>query len=221
MIHMNKPRENWSARQDLIDTITNGASDLGIVLPDETPQRMLNYLQELQTWNQRHNLTAIDNLNKMVTHHLLDCLAILLLIRGSRVCDIGSGAGLPGIPLALARPGLQVTLVESRAKKISFLHHVINALAVNNIHVEHIRAEDFKPDTLFDTITTRALAPLDKLLPLCRHLVKPGGCILAMKSSNVEKELAQLSAAEQARCRLEQLAVPGVNAQRCVVILEC
>ncbi|MDH3693775.1 MAG: 16S rRNA (guanine(527)-N(7))-methyltransferase RsmG [Gammaproteobacteria bacterium] len=218
---MNKPRENSPARQDLIDSITKGASDLGIVLPDEAPQRMLNYLQELQSWNQHHNLTAIDNLDKMVTHHLLDCLSILPFIRSDCVCDIGSGAGLPGIALALAQPGLQVTLVESRAKKVSFLLHVLNKIETTNVITEQIRVEDFKPDAQFDTITARALAPLDKLFSLCRHLVKPGGCILAMKSSNVEKELAQLSAAEQAGCRLEQLAVPGVNARRCVVILEC
>ncbi len=220
MNHMNKPCVSSPTQQDLIDTITHGVSELGITLPDEAPGRMLDYLHELQTWNKRHNLTAIDSLDKMVTHHSLDCLAILPLVRGVRVCDIGSGAGLPGIPLALARPDLQVTLVESRAKKVSFLRHVTSKFKMNNVDTVHTRVEEFQLDAPFDTITARALAPLHELIPLARPLLKPGGRLLAMKSAKAEQEVEQLNENEKAKCVINELPVPGLAAHRCAVIVE-
>lgn len=209
-----------STHNNLLETLTNNAHTLGIDLPGESVQRMLNYLQEIQTWNQKHNLTAIDDMDKMLSYHLLDCLAILPLVRGDSLGDIGSGAGLPGIPLALAQPDLQVTLVESRAKKVSFLRHVINKIGATNIKAVQTRVEDFQPETLFDTITARALAPLHDLIPLARPLLKPDGRIVAMKSAKVEQEIDQLNENDKARCEINELIVPGVDARRCAVIIE-
>ncbi len=229
MIEMAKPRAHLAPSSGtnqvelnaMVETLDSGAAQLGINLPNDTGQKLVSYLQLLKKWNQRHNLTAIGSLSKMVTHHLLDCLAISPYLRGVYICDVGSGAGLPGIPLALARPDLQMTLLDSRAKRVSFLRYVASTLKIKNISIEQMRAEEYKPTTLFDTVTARAVAPLGRLIPLCRPLVKRGGRIIAMKSSRLEQEFAQLNSGNRASCRLKELNVPGVNARRCVVVMEC
>ena len=181
--------------------------------------RQLDYLELLQRWNRISNLTAIRAPADMVVRHLLDSLAVHPYVRGGRLLDVGSGAGLPGIPLALADPARTVVLVDSNGKKARFLRQAVLELALANVAVVHARAEEFRPSAPFDTVIARAFADLPALVRIARPLLAPAGRVLAMKGREPTAELQRL-AAEGVAWRCHRLDVPGLAAERHVIILE-
>lgn len=207
-----------TARQ-LRGRLTAGLAALAIDAGDDTVERLLAYLELLERWNRVHNLTAVRDPEAMVTRHLLDSLAALPYIEGPAVADVGSGGGLPGVPLALARPDWSVTLVEARGRKARFLEHVVERLAPGNVRVLNVRVETIRPGGGFDTVTARAFAALDTLLDSAGGLCRPGGAVVAYKGRRPDDELAAIAGSMFAVERVEPLQVPGLDAPRHVVVL--
>ncbi|MFT4179314.1 MAG: 16S rRNA (guanine(527)-N(7))-methyltransferase RsmG [Thermomonas sp.] len=178
---------------------------------------LLDYLALLARWNATYNLTAIRDPREMLVKHLLDSLAMQPFVRDLRtLADLGTGPGLPGIPLAIATPDLQVTLVESNGKKARFLREAARQLKLGNVQVAESRIEAFKPAASFDAITARALATLPLILELGGHLPGPGGKLLAMKGVLPKDEIAALPAGWQVAA-IHPLRVPGLEAERHLV----
>ena len=178
---------------------------------------LLDYLALLTRWNATYNLTAIRDPAEMVPKHLLDALAMQPFVRDlGTLADLGTGPGLPGIPLAIATPGLQVTLVESNGKKARFLREAVRQLKLANAQVAESRIEAFRPEATFDAITARALATLPQILALGGHLPGPGGKLLAMKGVHPDEEIAALPAG-WALGGSHPLRVPGLDAERHLV----
>lgn len=196
-----------------------GVAELGLGLPPDGEARLLAYLALLDKWNRVYNLTAVREPERMVSYHLLDSLAALPYFTGSTVLDVGSGGGLPGIPLAIARPEVRVTLIDSIAKKTAFLLQAKAELGLANLSVVTGRVEDFRPETGFDVITSRAFSDLREFVSLTRHLLNPGGRWLAMKGLYPHEELAQLPASVKVSANHE-LRVPGLDASRHLTVLE-
>jgi len=201
----------------LDDKLQQGFAALGLELPQATRQKLLDYLALLQKWNKVHNLTAVRDPDDMVTLHLLDSLAILPYISGTRLLDVGSGAGLPGIPLALARPDLQVTLLDSSHKKSVFQRQAKAELGIQNLEVVCSRVEDYQPAQKFDTVVSRAFSDLAEFVRLTGHLCAENGVWLAMKGVYPYDELAQL---KDGTPQVLPLQVPGLDAQRHLVFLK-
>ncbi|WP_038054048.1 16S rRNA (guanine(527)-N(7))-methyltransferase RsmG [Thermomonas fusca] len=175
---------------------------------------LLDYLALLARWNATYNLTAIRDPREMLAKHLLDSLAMQPFVRGiGTLADLGTGPGLPGIPLAIATPGLQVTLVESNGKKARFLREAVRQLKLGNVQVAESRIEAFRPGTTFDAITARALATLPLILQLGGHLPGPDGRLLAMKGVLPDDEIAALPAGWRVAA-IHPLRVPGLSAER-------
>jgi 16S rRNA (guanine527-N7)-methyltransferase len=179
----------------------------------ELAERLLAYLELLAKWNRAFNLTAVREPAEMLSRHLLDSLAILPWLRGGRLLDVGTGPGLPGIPLALARPELQVVLLDSNGKKTRFLRQVRLELGLDNVEVVEARVEAYAADAPFDIITSRAFAQLRDFVALTRPLLAPGGRWLAMKGRLDENELTAL-ADEHVKLEIHRLVVPGLDAER-------
>lgn len=179
--------------------------------------QLLDYLDLLARWNRTYNLTAVRAPAEMVTRHILDSLAVLPWIPGGRLLDAGSGAGLPGIPLAIARPELQVTLLDSAGKKIRFLSHVCRELRLGNAAPLQARLETYAPESPFDAIVSRAFASLAAFAGAARHLAG-AALLLAMKGRYPEEELAALPGWVRVES-VEALAVPGLQEQRHLVIM--
>jgi 16S rRNA (guanine527-N7)-methyltransferase len=201
-----------------------GIAALGLALPDGAEQKLLAYLALLDKWNRVYNLTAVRDAERMVSHHLLDSLAAVPYFQGGRpdlirVLDVGSGGGLPGIPLAIARPELQVTLIDSIAKKTAFLLQAKAELGLGNLNVVTSRVEDYKPETGFDLITSRAFSDLKEFVTLTRHLLKPAGLWLAMKGLYPNEEIAALPPGVKVSAD-HALVVPGLEASRHLIVLE-
>ena len=204
--------------------LSAGIAALGLALPDGAEAELLAYLALLDKWNRVYNLTAVRDAERMVSHHLLDSLAAVPYFQDGcpdpvRVLDVGSGGGLPGIPLAIARPELQVTLIDSIAKKTAFLLQAKAELGLANLQVVTGRVEDFRPETGFDVITSRALSDLKEFVTLTRHLLKPTGRWLAMKGLYPNEEIAQLPAGVRVSAD-HALVVPGLDASRHLIVLE-
>ncbi len=196
-----------------------GIAALGLSLPEGAETKLLAYLALLEKWNRVYNLTAVRNAERMVSHHLLDSLAAVPFFRGESALDVGSGGGLPGIPLAISRPDLQVTLIDSIVKKTAFLLQVKAELGLANLNVVTGRVEDYRPETGFDVITSRAFSDLKEFVSLTRHLLKPTGRWLAMKGLLPHEEVASLP--DWARVSAHHaLAVPGLEAARHLIVLE-
>jgi len=172
----------------------------------------------LDRWNRAYNLTAIRDPREMVAKHLLDSLAMHPFAGDGALADLGTGAGLPGIPLAIAHPGLQVTLVESNGKKARFLREAVRTLKLPNARVAEARIEALDMPGMFDAITARALATLPLILQLGGHLLKPEGKLLAMKGAEPADEIAALPPGWQV-ARIEPLQVPGLSAERHLVVV--
>lgn len=182
-----------------------------------TQVRLLDYLALLHKWNKVHNLTAVRELQAMVTLHLLDSLSILPHLRRGRLLDVGSGAGLPGIPLALARPDLHVTVIDASHKKASFMRQAKGKLGIPNLEVICGRVEQLRTVQPFDMIVSRAFSDLAKFVRLTRHLLSENGCWLAMKGVHPAEEIARLSGLT---VDVVALQVPGLAAQRHLVFLQ-
>ncbi len=195
-----------------------GLQEMGLALPPAIETRLLDYLRLLEKWNRAYNLTAVRDPQEMVGRHLLDSLTVLPYVKGPRVLDVGTGAGLPGIPLALALPALHFTLLDSNAKKTRFVTQAAHALGLANVTVVHARAEQFQPPERFDTVIARALASIPDMLAATRHLCASGGRWLAMKGVFPQEELAGIPADYAAEAK--SLKIPGLAAARHVVIIE-
>jgi 16S rRNA (guanine527-N7)-methyltransferase len=198
--------------------LVSDAALLGVRLGEADAARLLTLLEELRHWNRRTNLTAITDPEQMITHHLLDSLAISPDLTGTRVADVGTGAGFPGLPLAVANPERHFTLIDSNAKKLRFVSHAAGLLALSNVTTLHARAESLRPEAPFETVTARALAPLPKLLEAVAPLCGPHTRVLAMKGRWPEDELAQLPAAWRLASS-RTLTIPGLGAARCLLVL--
>jgi 16S rRNA (guanine527-N7)-methyltransferase len=177
---------------------------------------LLRYLLLLQKWNQAYNLTAIRDMDEMVTRHVLDSLAILPWVKGERVLDVGSGAGFPGIPLKLARPELHVVLLDSNGKKCRFLNEVARVLSISGIEIVQSRVENYLPALHFDTVTCRAFSDVAQTLKWTGHLIREEGVWLLMKGRD---PLAETSSIEHPY-RIESYAVKGIDGARSCVIVE-
>ena len=201
-----------------------GIAALGLALPAGAEAKLLAYLALLDKWNRVYNLTAVREVERMVGHHLLDSLAAVPFFQGGgsdliRVLDVGSGGGLPGIPLAIARPQLQVTLIDSIAKKTAFLLQAKAELGLANLNVVTGRVEDYRPETGFDVISSRAFSDLKEFVTLTRHVLKPAGRWLAMKGLMPHEEIASLPDWVKVSAN-NSLVVPGLEASRHLIILE-
>ena len=200
--------------------LQSGARQLGLAPDVATRSRLLAYLVLLARWNRVYNLTAVRDPCEMLTHHLLDSLAVLLPLRRQtegkpvRVLDVGSGGGLPGVVLAIAAPELEVVCVDAVAKKASFIQHVAASLELPNLRGLHARVEAVQDR--FDVVTSRAFASLSQFVELSRCALAPAGVWMAMKGRDPAAEMAQLPADIEV-FHVEHLDVPGLDAERCLV----
>ncbi|GAB7563980.1 16S rRNA (guanine(527)-N(7))-methyltransferase RsmG [Methylobacillus methanolivorans] len=193
-----------------------GAQQLGLDLPGTVIDKLLAYLELLVKWNKVHNLTAVRDPEEMVTLHLLDSLSVLPYVPAGRLLDVGSGAGLPGIILAICRPDLQVTTIDAVQKKASFMRQAKAELQIDNLQVVAGRVEQLKPELPFDTVISRAFSEIALFIKLTKHLIAEGGLWLAMKGQMPQGELEAISLKPS---KVELLAVPGLDAQRHLVFL--
>ncbi|MEX0733504.1 MAG: 16S rRNA (guanine(527)-N(7))-methyltransferase RsmG [Steroidobacteraceae bacterium] len=204
---------------DLLQSrLIGGAKALGIALEPPQAAALLSLLSELADWNTRFNLTAITVPVDMVDKHLLDSLAASPHLRGLRIADIGTGAGFPGLPLAIANPGRQFTLVESTGKKAGFVRHATGKLGLANVEVAQGRAEALRPATPFDSVIARALGSLADFVRVAGHLAGRNGRLLAMKGRPPGDELKALPAGWKVLA-VHPIRVPGLDAERCLVEL--
>ncbi|MBS1130027.1 MAG: rRNA m(7)G-527 methyltransferase [Proteobacteria bacterium] len=194
-----------------------GFADLGIDLPDEAQQKLLAFRDLLLKWNKTYNLTALRDPAQAISHHLLDSLAILPHVGSGNLLDVGSGGGLPGIPLAIARPDLSVSMVDTVQKKTTFLQQAVIELALRNVTVHHARVEEMQGQ--YAQISSRAFAEIGLFISLTRHLLAPNGRWLAMKGVRPDEELKALPA-DIAVEAIIPLTVPGLDAERHLIILK-
>ncbi len=201
------------------EQLSAGIHALDLDVSMEAREKLLAYLQLMSKWNRVYNLTALRNPGEWVTHHLLDSLAVLPHVRGPVVVDVGSGAGLPGLVLAIVRPDWQVISIEAVDKKAAFQRQVAAELALANFKMEGGRVESVVLDGGADTIVSRAFSNLADFVNLTRHLLKPGGRWAAMKGKKPEEEIVRLPA-DVGVMGIVPLNVPGLSAERCVVLME-
>jgi len=197
-----------------------GLAEMSLVLPQSSSDKLLRYTDLLAKWNRTYNLTAIRDPLEMITHHLLDSLAVVphLAMPGkAMLADVGSGAGLPGIPIAIARPEWRVTLNDANQKKAAFLRQAAIELSLANVEVYEGRVETWNPAIRFAVVISRAFAELAQFVRLCRHLVAPDGLLAAMKGADPAAEIAAVPA--DCNCgRVVPLKVPLVDAARHLVL---
>lgn len=199
-------------RGEMEDQLRAGAAHLGMQLPEGAVAGMVAYIDELVRWNRAYNLTAVREPEAMISRHLLDSLAIAPWIDGESVLDVGSGPGLPGIPLALCMPDVAFCLLDSNGKKTRFLRHVRRILGLENVSIEQSRVEEFHGGP-YDLVTARAFAPPEKLAAMVKHLLRPGGRLLAMTgvTDNAPVRGYELE-------QVQALDIPGSPGQRHVLV---
>lgn len=200
--------------------LAKGIAEAGLPIDAQKQQKLLAYLALMQKWNKVHNLTAVRDADEMVTLHLLDSLVVLPFIDGKVLLDVGSGAGLPGIPLAICLPDLKVTVIDSNNKKVSFMRQAKAELGIDNLEVLGGRVEEITPTRKFDMVISRAFSDLDLFISLTHQLCEEQGKWLAMKGVYPEAELAELEKKTGIKAsKVEELNVPGLAAQRHLVFL--
>ena len=200
------------------ELICKGLAALSI--DEQRAAPLYEYLQLLQKWNKPFNLTAIKKAEEMIPKHLMDSLSVLAHLGGARrVCDVGTGAGLPGIPLAVCCPETEFVLLDSNGKKTRFLHQVRRHLNLDNVTIVEGRAEDYQPEVGFDAVLSRAFADLMRMCQVTQHLLKKNGVWLAMKSQILETEQATLDA-RVVLVEQRALQVPGLNEVRQLAVLK-
>ena len=198
--------------------LARGVDTLHIPLGDDVQPKLVAYIALLHKWNRVHNLTAVRDVAQMLTHHLLDSLAVVPHIDGERILDVGSGAGLPGIPIALALPRARVTLLESSHKKSAFLNQAAIELGLANVTVIHERVERWQPAEQFDVVISRAFADLSEFASLAGHHCRDGGVLAAMKGVYPFEEIRNLPPDYAVR-QVIALDVPGLDAKRHLVLI--
>ena len=202
---------------DLKSRLEAGAQVLGLSLSANQSEQLLRFLSLLVKWNKAYNLTALEDPMEMVERHLLDSLSVLEYLQGSHILDMGTGPGLPGIPLALLCPQTHFVLLDSNSKKIRFVRQAMLELRLENISPVHARVEQYLPDRPFDTLIARAFTALPRMLELTSGLRVPNGCLLAMKGAVPVVELEQLPG--EMEVRVIPLRVPFSQAQRHMIII--
>lgn len=200
--------------------LAKGIAEAGLPIAEQKQQKLLAYLALMQKWNKVHNLTAVRDADEMVTLHLLDSLVVLPFVDGKALLDVGSGAGLPGIPLAICLPDLKVTVIDSNNKKVSFMRQAKAELGIDNLEVLGGRVEEIAPNHKFDMVISRAFSDLDLFISLTHQLCDVQGKWLAMKGVYPEAELVELEKKTGITpSKVEELKVPGLTAQRHLVFL--
>lgn len=207
-----------SAREPMA-ALRAGAGELGIALDDQQFAQLMTLLGELAAWNERFNLTAIRDPLEAVRKHLLDSLTVQPWLHGGRIADVGTGAGFPGLPLAVANPGRSFVLIESTAKKARFVEHAVGRLGLSNVEVVNARAEAFRPRRPFDRVLCRAVGTLAGFILAAGHLCAREGRLLAMKGRHPREELEHLPRGWRV-AGLHPVHVPGLDAERHIVELE-
>lgn len=200
--------------------LERGIAELALAVPQLACERLLRYVELLGKWNRTYNLTAISDPLQTVTHHLLDSLAVvphLPMAEGAALADAGSGPGMPGIALAIARPAWRITLNDASEKKVAFLRQAAFELQLENVSVHSGRVEDWRPRTGFAVVISRAFSELARFVECCRHLIAPSGALAAMKGAYPQKELAHLPPGCDCG-EVIPLTVPFLNAERHLVL---
>ena len=200
----------------LEQTLTQGLETLNIPGPEEIKRQLLAFIELLHKWNRVYNLTAIRDKEKMVTHHILDSVAVMPLLHGVDILDVGSGAGLPGVPLAIVSPERQFVLLDSNAKKTRFLQQAKAELGLTNLTIETGRVEHFHSTKSFDTVLSRAFSSISQFLLIAGAHCKPDGVMIAMKGEYPEAELQTIPNGYTVKAVL-LVDVPLLNAQRHIV----
>jgi len=196
--------------------LVSGIASLNLNVTDQQVDQLLNFIKLIEKWNKAYNLTAIRGRDEMARLHILDSLAIVPHIEGKRVIDIGTGAGLPGIPLAICLPEVGFTLLDSNAKKTRFVQQVVLELKLKNVTVLHSRVENYHPEQGYDAVLTRAFASLPDIVKLTAHLLTEDGVLLAMKGQSLDAELAEITAKKS----VISVSVPGTDVERCLVRIQ-
>ena len=199
------------------DLLIEGLQRMDLKLSDQMIDQLMTYLNLVEKWNRVYNLTAIREREEMIKLHFLDSLSILKHMLVKNILDVGSGAGFPGIVLAITKPELKVTVMDSVNKKTTFMQQVKSELSLTNLDVLNSRVEDYQPTTLFEAVTSRAFSNLKNMMSLTQHTLQKEGVWLAMKSKDVREEL---EAFEKNQYILIPLEVPFINAERYLVILK-
>lgn len=203
---------------DLDDRLRTGLAAMQIEAEPALVQRFSRLLRLLDKWNRAFNLTAVRDPGEMITRHILDSLSARPFLAGVSVLDVGTGAGFPGLPLALVEPQRHFTLLDSGGKKIRFVRHVLGELALDHVVVEHLRVEAFEPADLYDAVISRAFSSLGEFVHRCGRLVGTGGCLLAMKGRYPDAELTGLPGAWEP-AEVARLEVPGLAGERHMVVM--
>jgi 16S rRNA (guanine527-N7)-methyltransferase len=190
----------------------------GIAISAEELRLLTDYLNLLVKWNRVYNLTGIREADELVGRHLVESLALAPLLRGSRIIDVGTGAGLPGIPLAVVRPDAHLVLVESRAKRVRFLRHVAGTLRLRNVEVRQARVEALRDEKPFDTVLARAVAPPAELIELTAHLMAPGSLLLMLTAARLEAEWRAIAERHHLRVLAPETAPTALRSS--IVVLE-
>jgi len=199
------------------DLLIEGLQRMDLKLTDQVIDQLMTYLNLVEKWNRVYNLTAIRERDEMIKLHFLDSLSILNHVHVKNILDVGSGAGFPGIVLAITKPELKVTVMDSVNKKTTFMQQVKSELSLTNLEVVNGRVEDYHPTTLFEAVTSRAFSNLKNMMSLTQHTLQKEGVWLAMKAKDVREEL---EAFEKNQYTLISLEVPLINAERYLVILK-
>ncbi|MFT7300004.1 MAG: 16S rRNA (guanine527-N7)-methyltransferase [Porticoccus sp.] len=193
--------------------LRKGLQRLSLTVSDQQISQLLDYMSLLEKWNGAYNLTSIREPEKMLRLHLLDSLSIAPFVKGERIIDVGTGPGLPGIPLSIIYPERQFMLMDSNGKKTRFLFQVRSVLGLNNVNEVQSRVEEYQPETPFDGVISRAFTSLQQMVEKCAHLVGESGRFYAMKGQYPTEELSALSKHYNV-VALHQLRVPGVDGER-------
>lgn len=200
-------------------SLVSQSATMGVSLSSSQAAALDKLLDELARWNQAYNLTALKSRDEWLTHHVLDSLSIVTVLQGRRIADVGTGAGFPGLPLAIALPDREFLLIDSNGKKIRFVEHAARTLGLTNVRTQQARAERVAADPPFDSVVARAFAGLPELAKSVRGLCGPETRVLAMKGRRPDAEIAALDAKRWQVVAVTPLTVPNLGAERHVVTL--
>lgn len=212
----NSDRHNMAPPYSWRTLLVRGLQQMGLDFAPQAQQNLLAYVQLLDKWNRVYNLTAVRDPEQVIIRHIFDSLSVLPMLRETRIIDVGTGAGLPGVPLAVVVPELKFTLLDSNMKKTRFITQVVSELGLNNISVVQARAEQFHPQILFDTVVSRAFTSLAGMLKKTGHLCAKGGIFVALKGVYPARELAAVGQDVEVY-NVQRVEVPYLDAERHIV----
>lgn len=205
--------------EDLQGQIAAGCRSLQLAVSTAALAQLADYVGLLAKWSKVYNLTAVRQPQRMVTRHLLDSLAVVPFLTEGSLLDVGTGAGLPGLPIAIARPDLAATLLDANAKKLRFVRQAVAELRLGNVEVVQARMQEYQPGRAFDMVISRAVSSLEELYRQSRHLLAPRGRMLFMKGALPEEEMAAFAPGRET-LHIERLDIPGLDAERHLLWLD-